>query len=264
MANLTRRTALAVGTGAALAATTGLAQAKEWKKIRVGVEGAYPPFSSVAPDGTLAGFDIDIARALCEKAGAECQLVQQDWDGIIPALLARKYDCIIASMSITDERKKTVDFTNKYYHTPARFAGKKGSGIQITKEGLQGKKVGVQRATIHDNFITENFGDAVEVVRYGTADEANLDLVAGRLDLRLDDAVALLEGLLKTEQGKDFEFVGPPYTDPKWFGVGAGIALRKQDTDLKELLNKAIDDIRADGTYDKIAQKYFDFDVYGA
>jgi arginine/ornithine transport system substrate-binding protein len=195
---------------------------------------------------------------------AECTLVQQDWDGIIPALLARKYDAIVASMSITEERKQKVDFTKKYYQTPARFVAKKGSGVEITPEGLEGKKVGVQRATIHDSFLTDNYGDSVEIVRYGTQDEANLDLVAGRVDLLLADSIALRDGLLKTPEGADFEFVGPSFSDPKWFGEGAGIAVRKGDTELQERLNLAIDEIRANGTWDRIAQKYFDFDVYGS
>jgi arginine/ornithine transport system substrate-binding protein len=247
----------AVGLGAAAL------EAKEWKKIRIGVEGAYPPFSEVGPDGKLKGFDIDIAYALCAKIGAECELVLQDWDGMIPALLAKKFDAIVASMSITEERKRRVDFTDKYYQTPARFVRKKGSGIEITKEGLKGKKVGVQRATIHDYYLTDNYGDTVEIVRYGTQDEANLDMLAGRIDLLLADSVALLDGFLKTEKGKDFEFVGPELRDKRWFGEGAGIAVRKEDQDLKKLLNDAIAAIRADGTYDKIARKYFDFDIYG-
>ena len=128
-------------------------------KVKVGIEAAYPPFSAVSADGTFVGFDIDIANALCEEMGAECTLVQQDWDGIIPALLARKYDAIIASMSITEERKKKVSFTAKYYNTPAKFAQKKGAGITIDANGLSGKTVGVQRATTHDNFITEQRRD---------------------------------------------------------------------------------------------------------
>ena len=237
--------------------------AKDWDKIRIGVEGAYPPFSAVTTTGELIGFDIDIARALCDEIGAECTLVQQDWDGIIPALLARKYDAIIASMSITEERKKKVAFTNKYYQTPAKFARKKGSGIEITAEGLAGKTVGVQRATIHDNFVTEKFGDAVDVRRYGTQDEAYLDANSGRLDLLLADSVAMAEGFLNTEHGADWEFVGPGYTDREYFGDGAGIAVRKKDEDLVELLNNAIDAILANGTYTAIQDKYFNFDVYG-
>jgi arginine/ornithine transport system substrate-binding protein len=262
MAGLTRRLAMAVAAG--VLALTGAGQAQEREKLRIGVEGAYPPFSSVTPEGELVGFDIDIAKALCDEMQVECTLVQQDWDGIIPALLARKYDAIVASMSITEERKQKVDFTKKYYQTPARFVAKKGSGVEITPEGLEGKKVGVQRATIHDSFLTDNYGDTVEIVRYGTQDEANLDLVAGRVDLLLANPIALRDGLLNTPEGADFEFVGPSFSDPKWFGEGAGIAIRKGDTELQEKLNLAIDEIRANGTWDRIAQKYFDFDVYGS
>ena len=237
-------------------------QADEWKKIRIGVEGAYPPFSSITESGKLVGFDIDIAIELCKTMGAECSLVPQDWDGIIPALLARKYDAIVASMSITEERQKKVAFTDKYYSTPAKFVRKKGSGIEITKAGLAGKSVGVQRATTHDNFITGEFGESVTIKRYGTQDEAYLDAVAGRLDLLLADSVAMDDGFLSTEQGADFEFVGPGYTDPKYFGEGAAIAVRKKDTDLAEKFNAAIKTIRANGKYKAINDKYFDFDVY--
>ena len=236
--------------------------ANEWNKIRIGVEGAYPPFSSVEKDGTLKGFDIDIAMALCEEIGAECVLIPQDWDGIIPALLARKYDAIIASMSITEERKKKVAFSDKYYNTPAKFARKKGSGIAISKAGLKGKTVGVQRATIHDNFITGEFGDSVEIKRYGTQDEAYLDAISGRVDLLLADSIAMEAGFLKTDQGKGWEFVGPGYSDPKYFGVGAGIAVRKSDGELAKLFSLAIKVIRSNGVYHMINGKYFAFDVY--
>ncbi|MFQ5785190.1 MAG: transporter substrate-binding domain-containing protein, partial [Alphaproteobacteria bacterium] len=170
---------------------------------------------------------------------------------------------IIASMSITEERKKKVAFTKKYYNTPAKFVRRKGSGIEITKESMKGKTVGVQRATTHDNFITATFGDTVEIKRYATQDEAYLDAVAGRVDLLLADSVAMNDGFLKTDQGKDFEFVGPDFTDPKYFGEGAGIAIRKADTDLVEKFNAAIKEIRSDGTYQRINNKYFKFDIYG-
>jgi len=235
----------------------------KWTKVRIGVEGAYPPFSYVTPDGELAGFDIDIAKALGAAMGAEVELVAQDWDGIIPALLAKKYDAIIASMSITEERKKKVAFAGKYYQTPAKFVCKKGSMTEFSKENIKGKKVGVQRATIHDNYLTDNYGEDVEVVRYGTQDEAYLDLVAGRVDLLLADSVALSDGFLKKPEGQDFQFIGPDLTDKKWFGDGAGIAIRKEDQDLVEKFNQAIDKIRADGTYKKIQDKYFDFNVFG-
>lgn len=238
-------------------------QANEWKKVRIGVEGAYPPFSYVQPDGQLAGFDIDIAKALCEAMGAECVLVAQDWDGIIPALLAKKYDAIIASMSITEERKQKVDFSNKYYQTPAKFIMKVGAMTEFSRDAIKGKKVGVQRATIHDRYLTDNYGQDVEVVRYGSQDEAYLDLTAGRVDMLLADSVALSDGFLKKPEGKDYQFIGPDLSDPKWFGEGAGIAIRKGETDLAEKFNKAIDTIRANGTYKQIQDKYFDFNVFG-
>jgi len=236
--------------------------ANEWNKIRIGVEGAYPPFSWVEKDGTLKGFDIDIAMAPCEEIGAECVLVPQDWDGIIPALLARNYDAIRASMSITERRKKKVAFSVKYYNTPAKFARKKGSGITISKAGMKGKKVGVQRATTHDNFITAEFGDSVEIKRYGTQDEAYLDAISGRVDLLLADSIAMDDGFLKTDKGKGWEFVGPGYADPKYFGVGAGIAVRKSDGELAKLFSLAIKVIRSNGVYHMINGKYFAFDVY--
>ena len=247
----------------ALVLAAGTVQAKEWKKIRIGVEGAYPPFSYVTPEGDLAGFDIEIAKALVAAMGKDIELVTQDWDGIIPALLARKYDAIIASMSITEERKKKVAFTNKYYNTPAKFVCKKGAMSEFSRANIKGKKVGVQRATIHDRYLTDNFGKDVEVKRYATQDEAYLDLVAGRVDMLLADSVAISDGFLKKPEGQDYQFIGPDLNDPKWFGEGTGIAIRKEDKDLVEMFNKAIEQIRADGTYKKIQDKYFDFNVYG-
>ncbi len=254
-------------TAIALIFAVGTVQAKDWKSIRIGVEGAYPPFSSTTADGKLVGFDIDIAMALCDAIGADCKLVPQDWDGIIPSLLARKYDAIIASMSITEERKKTVAFTNKYYNTPAKFVCKKGSMKEFTRDQVgevtAGKKIGVQRATIHDRFITAEGGKGVVIKRYGTQDDAYLDLVAGRVDMLLADSVAIDGGFLKKPEGQDYQFIGPDLTEKKYFGEGAGIACRKADKDLVELLNKAIEQIRADGTYKKIQDKYFNFNVYG-
>ncbi len=239
------------------------ALAKEITSVRIGVEGAYPPFSSVTPDGKLVGFDIDIANALCDSMGVKCKLIQQDWDGIIPALLAKKYDAIIASMSITDERKKKVDFTNKYYNTPARFVTKKGVVKTFSGEVLKGKTVGVQRATIHDRYLTDNYGKDVKIKRYGSQDDLYLDIKAGRLDFLLADSIALSDGFLKKPEGQDYEFVGPELTDRKWFGDGAGIAIRKGEKKLTDMFNKAIKTIRENGVYKKIQDKYFDFNVYG-
>jgi len=237
--------------------------AGEWKTIRFATEGAYPPFNMLDSNGQLQGFDVDITNALCKQMGVECKLMIQDWDGLIPGLLAKKYDAIVASMSITEERKQKVDFTNKYYVSPARFVAKKGAGIDVSKKGLKGKVVGVQRATIHENFVRDNFGDSIQIKSYATQDEANMDLTAGRVDLVIADATVLQGGFLDTDAGKGYAFIGPSFTDAKWFGEGIGIAVRKGDGDLKEKLNKAIKDLRKSGVYQKINAKYFDFDLYG-
>lgn len=231
--------------------------------VRIGTEGAYPPFNYIDRDGKLQGFDIEIAQALCDAANMKCTFVTQSWDGMIPALLARQYDAIIASMSITEERKQRVDFTDKYYQTPARFVTKKDAGIEISKEGLRGKTVGVQRATVSANFINDNFSDVMTIRSYATQEEANMDIASGRLDLLFADAVVLQNGFLETAPGKNYEFVGPSYTDEAWFGEGIGIALRKGEDDLRKAFNEAIQTIRKDGTYQEINDKYFDFDVYG-
>ncbi|HKY94050.1 MAG TPA: transporter substrate-binding domain-containing protein, partial [Kiloniellales bacterium] len=176
---------------------------------------------------------------------------------------ANKYDAIIASMSITEKRKEVVDFTHKYYNTPAKFIAAEGGEFDFTQNtGLAGKKIGVQGSTIHEDFARYMWPQA-EVVTYATQDEANADLASGRVDLVMADSVALLEGFLKTDAGQGFAFVGPDYNDPKYHGEGAGIAVRKGEQDLVDAFNKAIDQIRADGTYAQINAKYFDFDVYG-
>ena len=254
---------LLLALAAVAVAWTATAAGAETRKVRLGTEGAYPPFNFVDKAGKLQGFDIDIGNALCRAMEAECEWVTQDWDGIIPGLLARKYDAVVASMSITEERRKKVDFTNKYYVTPARFVRKRGSGIEIDKAGLAGRTVGVQRATVAENFLRDNYGDVVTIQAYGTQDEANLDFIAGRVDLVIADSVVLLEGLLNTDGGKDAEFVGPDFTDSRWFGDGIGIAVRKGEDELLGMLNEAIDRIRADGTYGEINARYFDFDLYG-
>jgi arginine/ornithine transport system substrate-binding protein len=166
-------------------------------------------------------------------------------------------------MSITEDRKKVVDFTNKYYNTPAKFIGAKGAGLTDTVEGLAGKVVGVQRGTIHQDFMEQKF-PGVELKLYGTQDEVYLDLEAGRIDAAMADSVAMAEGFLNTDAGSGFDFFGKDYSDPQIHGEGAGIAVRQEDDDLREKLNAAIKLIRENGTYDKIAKKYFNFNVYGS
>jgi arginine/ornithine transport system substrate-binding protein len=237
-------------------------EASETQKLRIGVEGAYPPFSQVGTDGKLQGFDIDIANAVCAEMKADCLMVQQEFDGMIPGLNARKLDAVIASMSITDDRKKSVDFSDKYYQTPARYVTKADATAPVSADGLKGKRIGVQRTTTHDRFATATFTQS-EIVRYTKQDDVFLDLTAGRLDGALVDLIAADQGFLKLPTGKGFAFQGPTYTDPAFFGLGAGIAVRKGDTALLNRLNAALKAIRSNGTYKKIQDKYFDFDVYG-
>ncbi|MCS0493935.1 ABC transporter substrate-binding protein [Ancylobacter mangrovi] len=245
-----------------VAATISGASAKEWKVVRIGTEGAYPPFNYIE-NNEIKGFDIDIAKALCEKMKVECTFVAQDWDGIIPALLAGKYDAIVASMSITEERKKQIAFSKKYYNTPASFVVPKDSKITDTSpEALKGKVLGAQGSTIHSNYLEDIYGPAgAEIKLYGKQDEANLDLANGRLDAVLADKVVLLEWL-NSKEGACCKFTGAEYKDPKYFGEGVGVGIRKDDTDLVAMFNKAIDEILADGTYKKINDKYFPFSVY--
>lgn len=262
--NTSRRTLAAAGLSVllALAAPFAAAQAPEWKKIRIAVEGAYPPFSEIGPDGKIKGFDIDIANALCAQMKAECTLVQAEWDGMIPALQARKFDAIIAQMSITEERKRSVAFTNKYANTPAWLIAKASAPADQSAAAWKGKKIGVQRTTTHDRYATEHFKHS-EIVRYAKQDEVFLDLAAGRIDAALCESVVADQGFLKKPSGKGFARVGGPIDDVKIFGVGAGIAIRKGDTALVQKFNAAIDAIRADGTYKKIQDRYFDFDIFG-
>ncbi|MGO3455580.1 MAG: ABC transporter substrate-binding protein [Marinomonadaceae bacterium] len=238
------------------------AHAEDLRHIRIGVEGAYPPFSWTTPDGQLDGFDIDIAKALCEEMHAECVLISQNWDGMIPALITRKFDAIIASMSITEERKKKVAFTNKYYQISARFVTTKNNNIVFTPEGLKGKTIGVQRSSTYDKYISEKYSQA-EIKRYSSQDEAFLDMRAGRVDLVISNIPSLKEGLLEKKGGEKFEMVGPVINDKEWFGEGVGIAVRKNDNDLRKIFNKAIKGIRSKGVYQEIQNKYFDFDIYG-
>ena len=235
--------------------------AGKFDNLRIGVEGAYPPFSETKPDGSIVGFDIDIANALCDEIGAKCKMVAQDWDGMIPALLSRKFDAIIASMSITEERKKKVNFTKKYYSSPARFIKRTSKNHSIVNSKMRGLKVGVQQETVMDKFLTDNWGKIVTVRRYATQEDVSNDLLSGRLDLMFVE-IGPGDSIIKA-QGKKLEFVGPSYSHVEWFGEGIGIAIRKQDGALEDSLNKAIDTIRSDGTYDRIQSKYFDYDIYG-
>ncbi len=224
--------------------------------LRIATEGAYPPFNMKNTKGELEGFDIDIARALCAQMQAECEIVAQDWDGIIPGLLAKKYDAIIASMSITAERKRMVDFTDPYYSNYLRFVAPKGSGLEATRDGLKGKSLGAQRATIAAQYLEDEFRRDARVNVYDTQEAAYLDLKAGRLDAILSDIYPAFDWLQKPENA-GFDFVGDSIDiDDK-----IGVAVRKGDKALRERLNAALKALVEDGTYKTINAKYFPFDI---
>ncbi|MGK6314993.1 ABC transporter substrate-binding protein [Neorhizobium sp. DT-125] len=245
---------------AALSLFAGSAAAQE--KLVIGTEGAYPPFNNLEANGELTGFDVDIAKALCEEMKVTCTFVTNDWDGMIPALQSKKFDAIVASMSITPERLEQVDFTNKYYNTPAAIAVPKDSPItEATPEALKGKTIGAQGSTSHANYAEKHMPDS-ELKLYPTADEYKLDIANGRVDAAIDDVVVLSEWV-KSDAGSCCKILGTLPGDAEIYGPGLGIAIRKGESALVAKFNDAIAAIRANGKYKEINDKYFDFDVYG-
>lgn len=232
------------------------------EKLVIGTEGAYPPFNNLEADGSLTGFDIDIAKALCDEMKVTCEFVTQDWDGIIPALQAKKFDAIIASMSITDERKEKVSFSKKYYNTPPAIAVPKDSTVtEATEKGLEGKVLGAQSSTTHANYAEAHMKSS-ELKLYPTSDEYKLDISNGRIDAVIDDVVVLSQWV-KSDAGSCCKILGTLPVDPVINGEGAGIAVRKGEEALADRFTAAIDAIRKSGKYQEINKKYFDFDVYG-
>ena len=248
--------------------------------IRIGTEGAYPPWNAKDESGKLIGFEVELANWLCIYMKADCTLVEQDWDGMIPGLIMRKYDAIMAGMSITDERMKTINFSQGYADEVASLAVMKGSplegmdtpkAINLSTGGgaakkalktltaaLAGKTIGVQTATIHQNFLESGDVGSVKIRTYKTQDEVNLDLAAGRIDAALAAAVAFTDYAEKS--GKAVVLVGPTFSGGA-FGNGVGVGIRKDDTDLLKRFNKAINKARKNGKISEIAIKWFGFDA---
>lgn len=251
----------------AFAATTavafGLGIGSASADLRLGLDSSpYKPFASKDASGKQQGFEIEIGEALCKAMNEKCVWTPIAWDGIIPALVAKKIDAIVASMSITKERMKTIDFSDKYYQTPAVLVAGKSSKISSDPASLKGKAVGVQVSTTHANYADKYFkGKADKIKTYQAFDEHNADLAAGRIDAVVGDSLAFKD-FLASGAGKAYEKKAE-LTDIEIFGPGVGVGLRKSDGDLKAKFNAAIKKIRADGTYDKIAKKYFDFNIYG-
>ena len=249
-------------------------------KIRIGTEGAYPPWNSKDASGKLIGFEVELAWTLCRYIGQQCEIVEQDWDGMIPALIMRKFDAIMAGMSITAERQKAISFSQGYADEVASLAVMKGSdlegvstseGINLTKKtgavkkdlktltsALSGKTVCTQTATIHQNFLESGDVGKINVRTYKTQDEVNLDLASGRCDVALAAAVAFTDYAEKS--GKPVVLVGPTFSGGA-FGNGVGVGIRKDDTELLKAFNKAIDKARKNGDISRIATKWFGFDA---
>lgn len=232
-------------------------------EVRLGIDSApYPPFYEVGPDGKAVGWEIEIGEAVCAAMNEECEWVGVAWDGIIPALMAKKIDAIFGSMSITEERMKSIAFSDKYYNTPAAIVAAKSSSVDGTPESIKDLIIGVQVSTTHQNYVEANYQDMASSVKtYQNFDEHNQDLLSGRVDAVVGDSLAFGD-FLASPGGADFE-IKAALSDVAIFGLGVGAGVRKEDTELLEKFNAAIKQIREDGTYDEISSKYFDFDIYG-
>ncbi|WP_409281611.1 ABC transporter substrate-binding protein [Pseudomonas defluvii] len=241
---------------AAAATLVFSANAMAAEKLKMGIEAAYPPFNNKDASGQVVGFDKDIGDALCAKMKVECDVVTSDWDGIIPALNAKKFDFLISSLSITDERKQAVDFTDRYYSNKLQFIAPKNVDFKTDKASLKGKVIGTQRATLAGTWLEDNYGGDIDIKLYDTQENAYLDLTSGRVDAILADKYVNYDWL-KTDAGKNYEFKGDPVVESD----EVGIAVRKGDP-LREKLNAALKEIIADGTYKKINDKYFPFSIY--
>jgi polar amino acid transport system substrate-binding protein len=248
------------GLAACLAASS--VSAKEWKTVRFGTDATYAPFESVDPSGKIVGFEVDYGMALCERMKLTCTFQNQDWDGIIPALLAGKFDVIFSSMNITDERKKKVMFSDMYYATPIVFAGQASNkSDDVSPAALKGKTIGTQSSTIHANYLEAYYKES-NIKLYPTQDEPNLDLASGRIDYVVGDGLVEQDFFEKKGNGC-CRVISEIKRVPGIHGPGVGAAFRQDDTDLRDMFNKAIAELDADGTYKKIAAKYFKQDIRG-
>lgn len=228
--------------------------------LRIATEGAYPPFNYYDDKGEVVGFDVDIALALCEAMEVRCTIVTNEWDTILNGLTEGKYDAVIASMAMTPERLKVADFSNYYYRSRSTFVGDPARKFIQTREGVRGMTLGAQEGTVQAQYLTDNFKGAATVKLGKTTKEAFTMLANGETDAMLSDSLTIFD-FLQTEEGKKFDFVGTPLPqgDPS---SEARIAIRKDEADLLEAINKAIKTIRMNGTYDKINRKYFPFSIY--
>ena len=247
---------------AAFALTAGTAFAQSPDTLRFGIEAAYPPFESKTASGTLVGFDVDVGNAVCAKMKMKCVWVENAFDGLIPALQARKFDVINSAMNITQKRKESIAFTRPIYVVPIVMITKRGSGLLPDTKKLQGKHVGVLQGSSQEDFLKKHWANAgVDVVSYQDQDQVYSDLVAGRLDAAVQEAQTAQDGFLDKPNGNGYEIVGEPLKDPSTLGEGTGFGLRKSDTALLAKVNAALDALKQDGTLSKLSQKYFKRDI---
>jgi ABC-type amino acid transport substrate-binding protein len=230
-------------------------------QMRICVEGAYPPFSYISPEGEIVGFDIDIALTLCDELGYECTLISTGWEAMVPSLNSMRCDAIIASMSLTKEREKIMSFTEPYLITPSSFVGLKKASWIDTPEGLEDVIIGVQKGTVAHAYLEERY-PLSRLKLYRTQLNAEDDLIAGRVDLIFTDLIQAKASFLKSPKGKSFEIIGREHYDDELLGRGSAIAIRKGELELVEKFNKALSTIHQNGIYQKINEKYFDFDIY--
>lgn len=249
------RRILMAATAVAMFGFTAQAQAE----IKFGVAAEpYPPFTSKDASGKWVGWEVDLMDAVCKQMNEKCELVEVAWDGIIPSLTSKQIDVIWSSMSITAERKKTIEFTSMYYNTPTVIIGTKTGDLDISPDHLKGKTIGVQVSTIHQKYLEKYYGGGSTIKTYQTQDEANNDLAAGRIDYIQADGSAL-DAFLKTDQGKECcELKGQVADDPEILGEGVGGGIRKEDTELKAKLDKALSELAKAGEFEKITAKYPD------
>src|SRR5438477_10612178 len=224
------------------------------EKTRVATEASFPPFSKTEADGSFTGFEIDLGNEICRRAKLDCEWVKQDFDGMIAALLARKFDMIFSSMSIKPEREKVADFSIPYYAEKYVFYAKKGS-IKDIPNDIKGKKIGVYAGSTQEQYLRKYYPNDVEPVGYENADQINADLMNGRIDLAFGEQLPAKE-FLASPQGQDFEIAGPRIEDPSVLGRGAG-AMFNKGSPLKAKVDDAIRAVYADGTFDKLENKWF-------
>lgn len=231
------------------------------RQIRIASEGARPPFNYLDANNQLAGFEIDLARELCRRMKADCTFLMQDWDSLIGGLLANQYDAILAAMEITDERLEKIAFSKPYAHMPsALVAMEKSPIVSASPSALEGLQIGVEADSPQQAYVEDTYKGS-EIKRYATLEEAMLDLAEGRIDVFADDKLVAADFMKNRKEGRCCRFVADLPQDAAYFGPGLAIGLRKGEDGLKAALDKAIDDVAADGTYANIRAKYFDFDI---